>query len=234
MAPLAPERALVIMAHPDEVEYFVGGTVTLWTDAGADVTCLILTNGDKGSHDPEMTPERLVATRRAEQHAAAHILGIQHVVFFDEPDGDLAPSSELRKRIVAEIRRHRPEAVILPDPGGYFHHPTDSHPDLRPAGEVALGATLLAAGNPRFHPELLAQGLEPHVVSHIWMASPAEPNHWVDITAAMDRKVAALCCHRTQVRDPEALNLRLRARNQAVDEFGRTVYREAFRYVPVE
>lgn len=231
MSGVSPRKAMVIMAHPDEVEYFVGGTVAQWTDDSTEVVLLILTNGNKGSQDPDMSPERLVAIRQAEQRAAAKVLRAQQIVFFDEPDGELEPTVELRKRITAEVRRYRPEVVILPDPTGYFHHPTDSHHDLRPAGEVALAAVHVAAGSRMYHPELLAEGLEPHAVGEIWLASPSEPNHWVDITPQMARKVRALCCHSTQVPDPQVLDRQLRARNLAASSDGHSVYHEAFRVV---
>jgi LmbE family N-acetylglucosaminyl deacetylase len=89
--------------------------------SGAEVTYLILTNGNKGSDDPSMTPEKLAAVRREEQQAAAGVLGVKRVLFFDEPDGELQPTLSLRKRIVAEIRRYQPDIIICPDPTRYFY-----------------------------------------------------------------------------------------------------------------
>ena len=118
----APEQAMVIMAHPDDPEFFCGGTVALWCAAGAEVSYLILTNGNKGSDDPKMTPEKLTAIRREEQQAAAEVLGVKRVIYLDEPDGELQPTLDLRQRVVAEIRRYKPHTVIAPDPTRYFSH----------------------------------------------------------------------------------------------------------------
>jgi LmbE family N-acetylglucosaminyl deacetylase len=233
MTHVIPTRALVIMAHPDEIEYFVGGTVAVWTAAGCAVTFLLLTNGDKGSQEPTMTPERLMKLREAEQRAAAEVLGVQSLVFLREPDGGLAATPELRKRVTAEIRRHRPDAVIAPDPLGYFHHPIESHPDLFPTGQVALDAVTTTAGNRLFYPDLLEAGLEPYRVRDLWLASAIEPNYSVDITATISRKVRALCCHQTQVPDPAALESRLYANAQSTNEQGQTVYREWFRCIRI-
>lgn len=227
-----PERAMVIMAHPDDPEFSVGGTLARWAAAGSHITYLILTDGSKGADDPAMTPERLVALRQEEQRAAAKVLGVKQVVFFDEPDGELHSSPELRQRVVAEIRRHRPEAIIAPDPTGYFFMGEYiNHPDHRAAGEIALAAIFPASGNRMYYPQLLAAGLEPHPVREVWLSSTPEPNRWVDITPVFDAKLAAIRCHTSQVNDSNDLEERLRQRFKTVDEYGQTVYREGFRFL---
>ncbi|MFQ5612697.1 MAG: PIG-L deacetylase family protein [Anaerolineae bacterium] len=229
MTDSVPRRAMVIMAHPDDPEFSVGGTIALWTAAGAEITYLILTNGNKGHDDPAMTPERLAVLRQEEQKAAADVLGVRQVLFFDEPDGELVPTLAVRQRVVAEIRRHQPEAIIAPDPTRYFFRDVYiNHPDHRAAGEIALAAIFPAAGNRMYHPELLAAGLEPYSVKEVWLANASAPNRWVDITAVFQTKLEAIRCHVSQVREPENLEERLRERSQAIDEYGRTVYREGF------
>lgn len=154
--------------------------------------------------------------------------------FVGEPDGELVVTPELCRRITAEIRRFRPDAVIFPDPMGYFHHPQESHPDLFATGHVVLNAVTTTAGNRMFFPELLAEGLAPHKCKDLWMTSAVGPNRCVDITPYMQLKIDALCCHQMQVPDPQALDVRLRRLNQDVDQYGRVVYREAFRYLQLD
>ena len=173
----APKRVMVIVAHPDDAEFFCGGTVALWSSAGAEVSYLILTNGNKGSDDPEMTPEKLATIRQKEQRAAADVLGVKNVIFFDEPDGELVSTLDLRKRVVAEIRRYRPDIVVGPDPSRFFF--ADSyinHADHRAAGLVTIDAVFPAARNRMYHPELLEAGLEPHTVTEVYLGGTEHPN----------------------------------------------------------
>lgn len=226
---VVPERAMVIMAHPDDPEFFSGGTVALWCANGAEMTYLILTNGNKGSDDPTMTPEKLAAIRKQEQQAAADVLGVKQVIFFEEPDGELQSTLELRKRIAAEIRRHKPDAVITQDPSRYFYANTYiNHSDHRAAGEVATAAVFPAARNRMYHPELLVDGLEPHTVKEVYLAGALLPDRWIDITEVFEKKLAAIRCHASQIREPETLEERIRERDRAVDIYGREVLHEQF------
>ena len=224
------KRVLVIMAHPDDPEFFCGGTIALWTRQGIEVSYLILTRGDKGSDDPSMTPERLAAVRQEEQRAAARILGVNSVVFLDEPDGELQPTLALRQRVVREIRYRRPDVVVCQDPSAYYFGNTYiNHPDHRAAGQVALEALFPAARNRMYHPELLAEGLLPHPVHEVYLTGTTQPDRWVDISDLIDLKVQAICAHASQLSDPEGVIERARQRARDVDQYGRTVYREAFR-----
>jgi LmbE family N-acetylglucosaminyl deacetylase len=229
-----PERALVIVAHPDDPEFFCGGTIALWCANGAQMSYLILTNGNKGSDDPDMTPEKLAITRRAEQRAAADVLGVKEVTFFDEPDGELQPTLRLRKEVVAQIRRWKPDAILALDPTRYFTGNTRvNHADHRAAGEVALDAIFPAARNRMYHPELLADGLEPHYVSEVYLAGTEEPNRWVDISSVIDTKIKAILCHTSQLKEPEKLEERIKERSKSKDEYGREIYREGFRLLDI-
>jgi len=225
---------MVIMAHPDDPEFFCGGTVALWCADGTEVSYLILTNGNKGSDDPEMTPEKLVPIRRAEQQAAAKILGVKEVIFFDEPDGELEPSLDLRKRVVTEIRRYKPDTIIAPDPTRYFFaNRYINHADHRAAGVVAIDAIFPAARNRMYHPELLAQGLEPHTVKEVHLFGTEQPDLWVDISEVFDTKIKAILCHSSQIKEPKALQERVAERAKGIDEYGREVFREGFRVMRI-
>jgi len=227
-----PQRALVIMAHPDDPEFFCGGTVALWARAGCEVTYVIITRGDKGSDAPDMTPERLTALRMTEQRAAAALLGVKEVVFLDYHDGELYPDMRLREDLVRQIRLHRPDTVILPDPTTYYVGDSRiNHPDHRAAGEAALAAVFpIARGRLNF-PSHEANGLAPHTVNHVFVAGPHESNHEVDITAVFDLKIAAILAHQSQIADPAGLAARLRERALTTTADGRAMYRELFRWM---
>lgn len=229
-----PKSAMVIVAHPDDPEFFCGGTIALWCANGTEIRYLILTNGNKGSDDPDMTPEKLAAIRKEEQQAAADVLGVKQVIYFDEPDGELEHTRGLRQRVVSEIRRYQPEVVIALDPSRYFY--TDryiNHADHRAAGEVAIDAVFPAARNRMYHPELLNHGLEPHTVKEVYLTGADEPNLWVDITEAFDTKIKAIRCHASQIVGRDDLDERIRERSIATDQYGRDVLHEEFRVMRI-
>lgn len=234
MIPNPPNRAMVIVAHPDDPEFFCGGTVAMWCAAGTEVIYLILTNGNKGSDDPTLTPETLAKIRQKEQQAAADLLGVKEIIFFNEPDGELESTLELRKQVVTQIRKHQPDAVIALDPTRfYFENRYVNHADHRAAGEVAIDAIYPAARNRMYHPELLEEGLEPHTVKDIYIVEPEQPTMYVDITDVFETKVNAILCHASQITDPEGSAERWRKRATITDEYGRQVMREGFRVMNV-
>ncbi|WP_433275870.1 PIG-L deacetylase family protein [Pseudonocardia xinjiangensis] len=206
------ERALVVTAHPDDVDFGAAGTVAAWTAAGIEVTYCICTSGDAGGYDN--TPrDAMGPLREAEQRAAAAAVGVRDVRFLRYPDGRLTPSIELRRDISREIRRVRPHRVLTQSPEIYWSRLGVSHPDHRAAGEAALAAVYPDARNPFAHPELLAdEGLEAWTVGELWvMGAPDERiDHAVDVTDTFDRKIAALREHRSQTSHMDDLESRLR------------------------
>lgn len=225
------KRCMVIVAHPDDPEFFCGGTIARWVRQGMEIVYLILTNGDKGSDEVTMTSGRLAALRQEEQRAAAQILGVEGVIFLGETDGELQATLSLRRQVVREIRRYRPHTVVCPDPATYYFGSTYvNHPDHRAAGQVALEAIFPAARNRMYHPELLAEGLPPHAVREIYLIGTSHPDCWVDITDSIDLKTEAIQAHASQVTDQGVIE-RVRQRAESVDQYGRTVYREAFRHL---
>jgi len=225
---------MVIVAHPDDPEFFCGGTIALWCANDTEIRYLILTNGNKGSDDPNMTPEKLAAIRKEEQQAAANVLGVKQVIYFDEPDGELQHTRGLRQRVVSEIRRYQPEVVITLDPTRYFAGDRYiNHADHRAAGEVAIDAIFPAARNRMYHPELLNHGLEPHTVKEVYLSGANEPNLWIDISDVFDTKIAAIRCHASQIKDPDELHQRIKERSMATDQYGREVLHEEFRVMRI-
>jgi LmbE family N-acetylglucosaminyl deacetylase len=201
-----PGSALVIVAHPDDIEFSCAGTVARWANEGARVTYALLTNGAAGSSDPEMTRERLTSLREAEQRSAAKVVGVDRVEFLGYEDGLLEPTLEVRKEVVRLIRRVRPEVVVTTDPTSrYFADRYVNHPDHRAAGEVTLAAVIPGSDTRLAYPELLDEGLEPVVLTGVWLMMNAEPNLVVDVTDFMDKKVESLRCHVSQIgEDPSA------------------------------
>lgn len=197
-----PKRIAVMMAHPDDPDFSCAGTCARWADEGHHITYVIITNGDKGSDDRNLSSEDLVAMRQREQRAAAAILGVQDVVFMGKEDCMLAPTIELRRDLVRVIRRIKPDIVVCGDPTVfYMGSEYINHPDHRAAAQAVMDAIFPAARNHRIFPELLAEGLEPHRVLEVYLSSPKEADVWIDITPYMDRKIAALRAHAGQMGD---------------------------------
>jgi LmbE family N-acetylglucosaminyl deacetylase len=210
------KRVLVVLAHPDDPEFFCGGTIARWVAEGREVIYCLLTRGDKGADEPGVDPLELAEVREKEQRAAAEILGVKEVIFLENPDGSLVPDLKLRMDVVRVIRTIRPDIVVTCDPTNFF--PSDryiNHPDHRAAGQVTLDAVFPAARSALYFPELMEdEGLKPHKVRHVYVAGTIHPNTVVDVTDFIDRKIEALKEHRSQIRDIESLADRIRSRMQ--------------------
>jgi LmbE family N-acetylglucosaminyl deacetylase len=222
-------QVLVVMAHPDDPEFSCGGTLAKWTREGSEIRYVLLTCGDKGSDSPDVTPEMLCADRQVEQRAAAAVLGVKDVIFLSYHDGELVNSPEVRRDIVREIRRFRPDVVVTGDPTTYFRmNAYINHADHRAAGAATLDAVFPAAGNLMYFPELLRDGFEPHSPKEAWLTGSNEPNLWVDVTDTIATKIAALKEHKSQIQDPAAMEQRMRERLLRRD-VDRELYAESFR-----
>ena len=205
----APQRALVIVAHPDDIEFGCAGTVARWVKAGAEVIYVLCTSGDVGIAKPELTRAQVTEIREAEQLAAAAVVGVTEVVFLREPDGTLVNTLDLRKRLVREIRRFRPEVVVCLDPTLFFVSSNTyiNHPDHRAAGTAAVDAVFPAAGQPHVFEELAQEGLDAHKVRKLYIDSWGNGDTFVNITDTIDLKLAALRKHVSQMGewDPEPM-----------------------------
>lgn len=198
-----PERAVVIVAHADDIEFGCSGTITRWTDAGCMVTYVIVTDNGAGSNDPLTIQSELIELRKMEQIAAAKVVGVQDVRFLGYQDGVLQPTLELRRALTRIIRELRPQVVILMDPTTVITGDNTyiNHPDHRAAGEAALYAVFPSAGTRPIFPELLAEGLEPHNVERVYMTLTNHPTHYFDVSSVYDRKLESLRLHRSQLND---------------------------------
>lgn len=197
-----PARALAVYAHPDDPEVACAGTLARWAGAGAEVHLVVCTLGEKGSADPATDPVALAERRAAEVRAAADVLGLAGTVCLGYPDGEVVNDLDLRARLVAEVRRARPDAVLCPDPTAvYFGDSYVNHRDHREVGWAVLDACAPAAASPLYFP---AAG-PPHQVARLYLSGTLEPDVWVDVSDHLDAKIEALRCHRTQLGDGVAL-----------------------------
>jgi LmbE family N-acetylglucosaminyl deacetylase len=196
--PNVPESAMLIVAHPDDAEFTVAGTVAAWTAAGCRLTYVVCTDGNTGSHEPGMTRERLAEIRRAEQRAACALLGVHEVIFLGYDDGQLQPTLALRRDLVRAIRRVKPQVLIAWDPTSLFiSDDYINHPDHRAAAQAALDAAAPACEMPLLWPE----AGPPHKVRQVYVSGHDRPNLWVDITHTIETKIDALKQHASQMGD---------------------------------
>lgn len=192
-----PERAMVIFAHPDDAEIGSGAVAAKWVAAGCEITYVLCTNGAAGTADRSLTPAELARKRADEQRAAADFMGVAHVVMLGYPDGELEDTREFLGDIVRALRRYRPHTVFVHDP---YRIRSFQHRDHRKAGLVTTDAVYPYARDHLHFPEHLTQdGLEPHKVRELWYWGMDEPNVIVDVTDSIDRQIAALVRHESQV-----------------------------------
>ena len=193
------ERVLVVMAHPDDVDFGAAGTVAGWTDGGIEVVYLMVTDGDAGGFDDNVTRAEMAALRREEQRAAAKCVGVSDVRWLGYSDGRVEATLDLRRDIARVIRQVRPDRVLMPSPERNYERIHPSHPDHRAVGSAALDAVYPDARNPYAFPELLAdEGLDAWTAREVWFSGGPVSNHYVDVTDRFDRKLNALRSHVSQ------------------------------------
>lgn len=229
------ERVLVIVAHPDDAEFWAGGTIAGWTDAGVAVTYCVLTDGETGGYDTSVSRADMPRMRRAEQQKAAALLDVKDIRFFGLAEGELRPDDlQLRRELVRLIRAVRPQRVITWSPEWNWQRFRSCHPDHRATGEIALSAVYPDAGNQFAHLSLREEGLEAWTVREAWLINSPQVNHYVDITEMFERKVAAVRLHQSQVGHRQDLARELRERiapNTAAAELPVGRLAEAFQVV---
>lgn len=229
-----PESVMVIAAHPDDIEFSSAGTVARWVKHGAKAVYVLVTSGDVGIADRGMTKEKAKEIREVEQRAAARVCGVEEVVFLREPDGMVVATLELRKKLVREIRRYRPEVVITSDPtvlwagSGYINHP-----DHRAVALAAVDAIFPAAGQPNLFEELEEEGLEAHKPRKVYVGSWGASEEYINIEETIDLKIAALREHKSQMKDwdPEPM---IKQWSSEAAKGKEMAYAEAYRVVTLE
>jgi LmbE family N-acetylglucosaminyl deacetylase len=200
--PYIPESAMAIMAHPDDIEFTCAGTLARWAQAGARICYVLCTSGDVGISESGITRPRAAEIREAESRQAAQIAGAQEIIFLREPDGLLQATLDLRKKLVREIRRFKPEVVICGDPTVVWSGAEYiNHPDHRAAALAALDATFPAAGQPNLFEELAEEGFQAHKVRKIYATAWSDADTFVNIAGTLSMKIAALRAHISQMKD---------------------------------
>ena len=201
-----PERVMAIMAHPDDPEFSCSGTIARWAKAGAKICYVLCTSGDVGIAKTGMTRQEASVIRESEQREACRITGVQEVVFLGEPDGMLVATLELRKKLVREIRRFRPEVVITGDPTRVWSGDSYiNHPDHRAASAAALDAVFPAAGQPNLFEEIAEEGFKAYKPRKVYVTHWEDADVFINIEETIDVKIEALRAHKSQMKnwDPE-------------------------------
>ncbi len=225
-----PQKILVILAHPDDPEFFCGASIARWADMGNTVHYCLLTRGDKGGREATINPDELGKQREVEQKSAAESLGVKKVTFLDYRDGCLVPDLDSRKAVARVIRQEKPDILVTSDPTQLFGENSVNHPDHRAAGQIVVDATYPGVGNPLYFQDLMFdEGLEPHSVKEIWLTVTPQPNTVIDVTSYWESKIKALHNHASQITDMDGMDKRMRSRHTAdsTDEDPR--YEEKFR-----
>lgn len=217
---------LVIGAHPDDPEFGCAATIAKWAAQGRQIDYVLLTSGDKGSHDPSRRPGQVAAQREAEQRAAAIELGVRSVQFLHYPDGTLENTLELRHRLCGIIREIKPDILLAIDPWRRYQ----LHPDHRAAGQVALDA-VWAAREWYIFPEQLLDD-EPWRVREVYLFWTDDADYWEDVTSSIDRRIQALRHHDSQVNGRiEAIEERIRKGAREVGSAHGFEYAEGFKRI---
>lgn len=228
----APRVALAVTPHPDDCEGGCGGALARWVkEFGTQAVVVLCTNGNKGTQERDLTPERLAAIREEEQLAASEIIGAKEVVFLRHPDGGLEDTELFRSQVVREIRRHKPDTILCIDP---YRSTSHTHRDHRKSGQVALDAAFTYAWSYlHFSEQITEEGLEPHMVEQAYMWGSESPDVFVEIGNFLEAKTLSLEAHASQM-SPVTTEERLsRISNNATRYSEKTgvPYTEAFRRI---
>jgi len=221
------DRVMVVAAHPDDPEFGCAGTVFKWAQNGKEVTYVLMTSGDKGSHDPDLRPGLLAAMREEEQRAAARELGVAQLIFLRHPDGLLKNDLSMRRELCGIIREHKPHILMTIDPWRHYQ----LHPDHRAAGQAALDA-IYAAREWYVFPEQLVDDRDPWRVSEAYLFWTDSADYWEDISEVINRRISALARHASQVGlDVSRLDERIRRYAQETGETPGYEYAEGFKQI---
>jgi len=218
---------MVVVAHPDDMEFSSAGTVAKFVREGREVVLVQCTSGDKGTARRDITSAELAALREEEEREACRRLGVQHIEFLRLGDGELMPDLAFREKIVRQIRKYRPDIVITHDP----FRPYALHPDHRAVGITTVDSVYPTARDPLYFPEHLAEGLEPHKVAELWLFGAEYPDTYIDISDTFQDKIHALRAHVSQVGEAKDLEERVRQRAAEVGEPQGIALAEAFKVI---
>ncbi|HJP13118.1 MAG: PIG-L deacetylase family protein [Nitrospinota bacterium] len=200
------KNIMVVVAHHDDAELGVGGSIAKWTEDGGAVHTVICTNGDKGTKK-DIPPYKLTETREREQLAASKVLGVKDTIFLRHRDGELEDTRAFRNQIAFLIRHLKPDTVVMHDPWlGHY-----SHPDHQAVGHAAFKGVIYARDH-HFLPELTYAGIEAHHTNTLIYTRSNEPNFFVDISETIGKKIKSINAHKSQIHNPRDTERRVRIR----------------------
>lgn len=224
------KKFLVFSAHPDDLDFGCAATTAKLTGEGNEVVYCILTNGEKGTHKWKQTREEMIAMREREQEAAGKVVGVEKVVFLRNTDGDLEHTKEVRREVTRVIRAQKPDIILSQDPANHeFDNFYRFHRDHRITAEIVFDAIYPGVGSDAFFPELAQEDILPHQIEEVWFYGAAKPNHYVNVTKTLAKKIKALACHESQIRDMKEVEKRIKARARETGRKKGWTYGEAFR-----
>ncbi|MDP2287905.1 MAG: PIG-L deacetylase family protein [Actinomycetota bacterium] len=201
------KRALVVTAHPDDVDFGAAGTVASLVAAGTEVTYCIVTSGDAGGFDPAVPRSEIPRIRQEEQRTAGAVVGVTDVRFLGYIDGELTVTHDLRRDLSRVIRQVRPNMMIIQSPERNWARIPASHPDHLATGEASMYAIYPDARNQFAHVSLYNdEGLEAWTVPEVWVMASPDPDFFVDVTDFFDHKIDALKAHASQTAHHEDLS----------------------------
>ena len=226
------KTVLFVIPHEDDGEGGGGGSAAMWSSQGDRVIFLLCTNGDKGTSNSNMTPNRFANIRKKEQIEAADVLGVKDVIFLDYGDGELEDTLELRSKITRQIRIYRPDIVLSIDP---FRTNVHQHRDHRVSGMAALDAVFTYAWTSQHFPDQISnEGLCPHHVSEILLWNSERSNTIIDISSTIELKINALSKHVSQIQDIARMSTNVKNRAGLVADSCDYEFGEAFRRIVIE
>jgi LmbE family N-acetylglucosaminyl deacetylase len=235
---LCPQKILVILAHPDDPEFFCGGTIAKWVSEGHEVSYCLLTKGEKGINE-KFNPDDvniIKEIRFLEQKRAGALLGVREIRYLDNPDGYLVPSLIIRRQVVREIRISKPEIVVSCDPTNYFLRDTYiNHPDHRAAGQIVVDSVFPAVQNQAFFPDLIvAEKLYPHQIKEVWFSLASRPNVSINVTKYWGKKIEALHEHNSQIGDKKEFDKRMLLRRSKGSSAKKPKFEELFHRIVLQ
>jgi LmbE family N-acetylglucosaminyl deacetylase len=225
-----PKSAMTIFAHPDDTEFSCGGTVAKWAGAGCEITYVLCTSGNVGTHDIKYSPESLTVLREEEQRNACAVLGVRHIEFLRHEDSCLVADLALRRKLVHLLRKYRPEVVFCGDPNQVFWGNRINHPDHRAAALASIDAIFPCASMELLWPE---EG-QAHEVHGVYVRDLTLVDTWIDITGTMDLKIKALAEHHSQLDGIRGLEAMVRQRSADTGKNHGLGYAEAFRVIKLK
>jgi LmbE family N-acetylglucosaminyl deacetylase len=225
-----PKSAMTIFAHPDDTEFSCSGTVAKWARAGCEITYVLCTSGNVGTHDVKYSPESLTVLREQEQRKACAVLGVRQIEFLRHDDSRLVADLTLRRELVHLIRKYKPEVVFCGDPNQVFWGNRINHPDHRAAALAAIDAIFPCASMELLWPE---EG-RAHEVHGVYVRDLTMVDTWIDITGTIDLKIKALGEHHSQLDGIRGLEAMIRQRSAEIGKNHGLKCAEAFRVIKLK